>query len=90
MQAQLAEVPNLQVAFLCRKVLPNGDRRHVMVAFHKKKAIESEVEPQKLVQALVKLTAFPDRTMIFSPKTRKDWTRRMDGIPGTKIFERTK
>lgn len=88
-QKELASVPRLQTAYLVNKVLANGERRLCLIAFHRRKAVESEQEPAKLVQELVKLTSLPGGTMIFSPQPRKKWIKRMETM-GAKIYEAPK
>lgn len=85
---QLPAVPKLQVAYLVCKVLPNGQRRLTMIAFHKAKAIERGNEQHLLVAELLKVHGLPRGTMVFSPKERKNWIKRLDKIPGAKVYER--
>lgn len=87
-RAKLAAVPKLDVAYLVQKVLPNGDRCMTMIAYHNRKGLESDGEPQKLVKNLVQVEGLPDGTIIFSPSEVKKWKQKLDAIPGSKVYSR--
>jgi Zn-dependent protease with chaperone function len=86
---RLPQFPVLGTAYLVNKVLPNGERRLVLVALHRQRFLESGHEPTKLTQALVKGLAIPDfvRVTVFCPsKERKAWERCLSGIPRALIY----
>jgi Zn-dependent protease with chaperone function len=83
----LSGVPKLDVAYLVSKVAPNGERLMTLIAFHNRKGLEINGEPQQLVHSLAQVQGLPYPTYIFSPKDVKKWKERLDPIPGAKIFE---
>lgn len=82
----IRKVPKLDVAYLVNKVLPTGEKRLTLIAFHRRKGLEREGEPQLLMLELLKVDEMPEGTLIFAPSDRKRWTERLDSIPGARIF----
>jgi Zn-dependent protease with chaperone function len=84
---QLRTVERLQVAYLVRRQLPaTGRHCYYLMVFHKKKTLESDSEPQKIVNAVAEAVDLPSRTLILSPNYRKDWMVRLEGMPNARIF----
>ncbi len=91
MQAILTPIKDLGVAYLVRRVLPGtGEHAFCLLVFPKKKFVESSNEGQKLVNQVASVGSFPFRAKIFSPQNRKQWIKRLNKIPGAKIYERKK
>jgi len=91
MQQILASVQGLGVAYVVRRVLPGtGEHAFCLIVFPKKKFIESSNEGQKLVSQVANVGSFPFRAKIFSPSSPKQWMKRLNKIPGAKVFEASK
>lgn len=82
----LRPVPKLHSAYLVRKVLPTGERRLALIAFHRKRNIERNGEEEHLQRELICLDEVPQGTMIFSPADRKRWIAKLESTPQAKIF----
>ena len=90
-QAILAPIKDLGVAYVVRRVLPGtGEHAYCLLVFPRKKLVESSNENQKLVSQVANIGAFPFRTKIFSPQNRKQWIKRLNKIPNAKVYERKK
>lgn len=86
LRRDLGLVPRLQVAYLVKKVLPDGQRRMVLIAFHEKKVFDSEDSASNLVKDLVKLTSLPDETLVSSPAARMRWMERLNSLQGAMVY----
>ncbi|HVT12684.1 MAG TPA: M48 family metallopeptidase [Fimbriimonadaceae bacterium] len=84
---QLRGVPGLSKAYLVRKILPNGERRLILVAFYFQKVIDKGNEAANLQAAIINSVSFPERVTVFSPRAeQKAWLRRLGGIPGSLVL----
>jgi Zn-dependent protease with chaperone function len=83
----LGQVKDLGVAYVARRVLPGtGEAAYMIVAFPRRKLLERSNEKQLLVQQLAQLQ-FGLKAKIFSPVQAKLWIKRLDKVPGSKMFD---
>jgi hypothetical protein len=87
LRRSLSEVDRLQTAFLVRRLLPSNRHCYYLVVYHRQKTLESETEPQKLVERVSDKVELPPRTLILSLPPRKKWMQKLSGIPGAQVFE---
>jgi Zn-dependent protease with chaperone function len=88
LQQGLQTVKDLGRAYVVRKLITINQQTPVVVfVFPRKKLLESENEWQKLLQAATQIEGLPPGCLVYSAQNGKQWYKRLDEIPGAKVFD---
>ena len=84
----LSAIKSLGVAYVVKRTIPGIDQdKYSVIVFPKWKLIEGKYDKRNLVHEIAQRPMLGGGTMIFSPLEKRKWIKKLDTIPGAKVYD---